>query len=32
MEAFKGDKEGIECDATLKPVQLQEHGRDVVAF
>ena len=35
MEAFKGEKYiGLECDATLnrKPVQLQEHGRDVVSF
>ena len=34
MEAFKGEKLGLECDATLnrKPVQLQEYGRDMVSF
>ena len=34
MEAFKGEKWGLECDATLnrKPVQLHDHGRDMVSF
>ena len=34
METFQGEKLGLECNATLnrKPVQLQDHGRDMVSF
>ena len=31
MEAFKGEKLGVECDVTLNR-KLQEHGRDVVSL